>query len=125
LVIQITMNILIITSNPYIECQGSSCLYEELLLRNLGRELELKNLVSKRSICVVEGHEIFHVEGRFKRSVVLFEPGRPQNNDVPYESQAYISIRNGTCDEQRELLIHFSEILQSVGFECQVFELLS
>jgi hypothetical protein len=125
LLIQIAMNILIITSNPYIECQDPIYLNEEVLLRNLGRELKLKNLVSKRSVCVVEGHEIFHVEGRFKRSVVLLEPGRPKNNDAPYESQAYISIRNGTCDEQRELLNHFSEILQSVGFECQVFELLS
>ncbi|MDD2368754.1 MAG: hypothetical protein PHQ90_05575 [Sulfuricurvum sp.] len=119
------MNILIITSNPYIECQGPLCHYEDVLLQNLGRELKLKNLVSRRSVCVVEGHEIFHFEGRFKRSVVLMYPGHPQNNDAPYESQAYISIRNGTSDEQRELLIHFSEILQSVGFECQVFELLS
>jgi hypothetical protein len=92
-----------------------------VLLRNLGKELKLKKLSLERYVCVVEGHDMYRLEGRFKRSEVLLHPGRPQMNDVPYECQAYISIRNGTRDEQRELLTHFSEILRSAGFACQLF----
>ncbi len=119
------MHILIITANPYIGSKGTICLSEEVLLRNLGKELKLKKLFIERFVCVVEGHDMYRLTGRFKRNVVLLEPGRPRNNDVPYECQAFISIRNGTRDEQRELLNYFSDILRSVNFSCQLFESLS